>query len=259
MDLGLVGKRAWVLGASKGLGRAIAGQLIAEGASVAISARPGGGLQDAAAALPAEAVPLDVSAGQEAIKDASDDVVASLGGLDVVVVNHGGPAPGGFDTIQDAEFATAFDLVLASAFRVTKAVVPHLRKSGGGVILYVTSTTTKEIIPNLFLSNTMRAGVVGMMKTFSRQLAGDGIRLLCVAPGRIATDRALSIDSSVAVSTGTTAEEVRKKMEASIPVGRYGQPREFADVVAFLCSERASYVTGCSVVVDGGALMGVLS
>jgi 3-oxoacyl-[acyl-carrier protein] reductase len=259
MDLGLQGKRAWVLGGSKGLGRAVAEGLSAEGARVAISSRSGRGLETTAAEVNALPVPLDIAQGAGLIAQACAQVAEGLGGLDIVVVNHGGPMPGGFDAIDESAFGEAFDLVLGSAFRVTKAAVPYLRQAGGGVIAYVTSTATKEIMPNLFLSNTMRAGVVGMMKTFSYQLAGDGIRLLCVAPGRISTDRSRSIDTAAAQREGTTETDVRRRSEQAIPLGRYGQPREFGDVVAFLCSARASYVTGCSVVVDGGALKGLLS
>jgi 3-oxoacyl-[acyl-carrier protein] reductase len=204
-------------------------------------------------------VPLDVSHGRAAIEAASATAANALNGLDVVVVNHGGPPPGGFDAVDDATFGAAYELVLASAFRVTKAVVPYLRKAGGGVILYVTSTTTKEVVPDLFLSNTMRAGVVGMMKTFSRQLAGDGIRLLCAAPGRLATERTENVDVAVAKRTGQTAEEVRRASERAIALGRYGAPEEFANVVTFLCSAKAAYMTGCTVVVDGGMLAGLLS
>ena len=178
MDLGLQGKRAWILGASGGLGLAIATELSAQGARVAISSRSMERLSRAAENIAATPVPLDVSGGSGAVESACAEVSDALSGLDIVVVNHGGPHPGGFDAVDDIQFAAAYELVLASAFRVTKASVPHLRRAGGGVIVYITSATTKEIIPDLFLSNTMRAGVVGMMKTFSHQLAADSIRLL---------------------------------------------------------------------------------
>jgi 3-oxoacyl-[acyl-carrier protein] reductase len=259
VNLDLEGKRAWVLGGSSGLGLAVAEALVREGAKVSVSARDGKRLATAAASIGAIPVPLDVAGGRAAIERACAQSSEVLTGLDIVVVNHGGPMPGGFDDIDDDGFEAAYQLVLASAFRVTKAAVPHLRKSGGGVVLYLTSTTTKEIVPNLFLSNTMRAGVVGMMKTFSRQLAGDGIRLLCAAPGRIATPRTVSVDEAAAKREGLDVEAVRRRSEGTIPLGRYGRPDEFGSVAAFLCSARASYMTGCSVVVDGGMLSGLLS
>jgi 3-oxoacyl-[acyl-carrier protein] reductase len=258
MDLGLQGKRAWVLGASSGLGLAIATELSAEGARVAISSRSIERLSSAAAAISATPIRLDVTEGHQAVESACKEVSEALSGLNIVVVNHGGPQPGGFDAVDDSQFSAAYDLVLASAFRVTKASVPHLRRAGGGVIVYVTSATTKEIIPDLFLSNTMRAGVVGMMKTFSHQLGMESIRLLCAAPGRISTERAASVDAAIARREGRPIEAVRRSSETSIPLGRYGRPAEFADVVTFLCSDRASYMAGCSVVVDGGKLLGLV-
>lgn len=260
MDLGLSGKRAWVLGASSGLGRATAAALAAEGASVAISSRGEDKLRAAAGEIGAAAViPLDVAEGRAAIDAAAARAAEKLGGLDIVVSNHGGPTPGGFDDIDDDAFGAAFQLVLASAWRVTKATVPHLREAGGGVIVYVTSSSTKEVIPNLLLSNTMRTGVVGMMKTLSRELGPAGIRMLCAAPGRIATARVASIDAVTAQRQGITQDEARKAAEEEIPLGSYGDPQEFGDVVAFACSPRASYVSGTTLLIDGGKLMGVMS
>jgi 3-oxoacyl-[acyl-carrier protein] reductase len=259
LDLGLKGRRAWVLGASSGLGRAIATALSAEGARVAISSRSLERLQPVADEIGASAVPLDVAEGKAAIDGACERVVRELGGLDILVSNHGGPPAGTSGDIDDGTFVQGFELVLASAYRLTMSALPHLRQAGGGVVVYLTSTSTKEVIPNLLLSNTMRAGVVGMMKTLSRELAGDGIRLLCAAPGRFATDRVASLDAFTAQRQGKSPEEVRKGAAAEIPIGRYGDPREFGDVVAFLCSDRASYMTGCTVVIDGGKLWGVQS
>jgi 3-oxoacyl-[acyl-carrier protein] reductase len=260
VDLGLQGKRAWVLGASAGLGKATAAALAAEGARVVVSSRNTDRLQAACAEIGAlNAVPLDVAEGKQAIEGACEAASEQLGGLDIVVSNHGGPPTGTFDDIDDAKFAAAFELVLASAFRVTKAALPHLRSAGGGVIAYVTSSSTREVLPNLLLSNTMRTGVTAMVKTLSRELAPDGVRLFCAAPGRISTERADSVDTFNAERQGTTFEEVRAAMAREIPLGRYGEPREFGDLVAFLCSERASYVTGVTALIDGGRLWGVAS
>jgi 3-oxoacyl-[acyl-carrier protein] reductase len=259
VDLALRGKRAWVLGASAGLGRAIAGSLAAEGARLALSARDPEKLELLAAAIGGTVVPVDVAAGKDAVEESCQAVVRGLGGLDILVSNHGGPEAGSVDDIDDDAFVRGFELVLASAYRLTKAALPHLRQAGGGVIVYVTSSSTKEVIPNLLLSNTMRAGVVGMMKTLSHELGGDGVRLLCAAPGRFSTERVASLDAIVAARQGKTLDQARKANEAVIPAGRYGDPREFGDVVAFLCSERASYLSGCTVLVDGGKLRGVQS
>jgi 3-oxoacyl-[acyl-carrier protein] reductase len=260
MDLGLKGKRAWVLGASAGLGRGVATALAGEGGRVALSSRDEQKLIRVSEEIGAEAVvSLDVAEGKLAIEQACDQVVSKLGGLDILISNHGGPPAGSADDIDDEAFIRGFELVLASAYRLTKAALPHFRQAGGGVVVYVTSSSTKEVVPNLLLSNTMRSGVVGMMKTLSRELGGDGIRLLCTAPGRFSTDRVASLDASTAQRQGRTPEEVRESNQAMIPLGRYGYPKEFGEVVAFLCSERASYVSGCTVLVDGGKLLGVQS
>lgn len=249
-----------MLGASSGLGRATAAALAAEGARVAISSRTRERLQQTAQEIGATlALPLDVSEGKQAIDTACERVTAHLGGLDILVSNHGGPPAGLVDAIDDETFTAAFDLVLASAYRLTKAALPHLRNAGGGVIVYLTSSSTKEVIPGLLLSNVMRAGVVGLAKTLSHELGPDGIRVLCVAPGRLATDRLISLDEFTARRQGRTAGEVRNDAEASIPLGRYGRPEELGDMVAFLCSERASYVSGITVTVDGAKMVGVLS
>jgi 3-oxoacyl-[acyl-carrier protein] reductase len=260
MDLSLQGKRAWVLGASAGLGRAVATALAAEGARLALSARDPQRLQSVAREIGGAAVaPLDVAVGKPAIDEACEEVVRQLGGLDILISNHGGPAAGTANDIDDDAFIKGFELVLASAYRLTQAALPHLRQAGGGVIVYVTSSATKEVIPNLLLSNTMRSGVVGMMKTLSRELAADGIRLLCAAPGRFSTERVASLDALAAQREGRTSGEVRAANEAVIPARRYGDPKEFGEVVAFLCSERASYMSGCTVLIDGGKLWGVQS
>ncbi|MGH7883527.1 MAG: SDR family oxidoreductase [Candidatus Dormibacteraceae bacterium] len=237
MDLGLEGKRAWVLGASAGLGRAVAKALASEGARLALSSRSEQKLRVVAEEIGGAAVvPLDVAAGKQAIDQACEEVVRKLGGLDILISNHGGPPAGLATEIDDEAFVKGFELVLASAYRLTKAALPHLGQAGGGVIVYLTSSSTKEVVPNLLLSNTMRSGVVGMMKTLSRELAADGIRLLCAAPGRFSTDRVTSLDAFDAQRQGKTPEEIRTDHQAAIPFGRYGDPQEFGDVVAFLCS-----------------------
>jgi 3-oxoacyl-[acyl-carrier protein] reductase len=264
VDLGLEGKVAWVLGGSSGLGRASALALAAEGARLAISARDEGALEKAAGEIRAAtngdclAVPLDVADG-EAIEAAAARVVDGLGPVDVLVANAGGPPPGPFAAFDDDALYDAFTLTAASAWRLTKQVVPSMKERKSGCVIYVTSSSTKEVIPGLLLSNMMRASVVGMMKTISKELGPDGVRALCVSPGRIFTPRVAALDELRASAAGQEPAEARAESEAGIPLRRYGEPREFGEVIAFLASERASYVTGVNVVVDGGALNGVTS
>ena len=265
MDLGLQGKKAWVLGASSGLGRATARSLAAEGAALAISARGEESLVATAeeiketAGTPCMPVPLDVS-DLGAIDAAARRVHDELGPVDVLVVNAGGPPPGTFDAFDGHQpIEDAFNLVTASAWHLTKSVVPQMKERGSGVILYVTSWSTKEPIQGLLLSNMMRAAVVGMMKTVSKELGPHGIRMLCVAPGRIETPRLQALDELTAKADDKTVDDVRAASHAQIPLDRYGQPHEFGDVVAFLASDRASYLSGITVLVDGGMLNGLLS
>jgi 3-oxoacyl-[acyl-carrier protein] reductase len=264
VDLGLDGKVAWVMGASSGLGRSSALALAREHAAVALSARRAGELDAAAAAISSEtgsrcaAVPLDVT-DADAIGAAHERVTSELGPVDVLVANAGGPPPGGFGDHDAGSLGAAFTLTAASAWHLAQAVVPAMKERGGGCLVFLTSSSTKEVIPGLLLSNMMRAAVVGMAKTLSKELGPHGVRVVCVAPGRIETARLEALDADAARRSGTPVQEVRAANHARIPLSRYGRPQEFGDVVAFLASERASYVSGVSVVVDGGMLNGVLS
>ena len=260
MDLQLRDKVAWVLGASSGLGRASAESLGREGALVAVSARRAGPLDEVVETVGsgAVAVPLDVT-DSAAIETAAREVASRLGAIDILVVNAGGPPPGGFEATGADGLARGFDLTLASAWHLAKQVVPAMKTLGRGCVIFITSSSTKEVIPSLLLSNMMRAAVVGMAKTMSKELGPHGIRVLCVAPGRIETPRVVSLDENAAETSGRGVAEIRSESEARIPLGRYGRPHEFGDVLAFLASERASYVSGVTVTVDGGALNGILS
>ena len=263
MDLGLRGKVAWVIGGSSGLGRASAEALAAEGARVAVSARGTDALEEVADGIRAAgaesvAVAVDASDGN-AIEAGARRVVDELGPVDILVANAGGPPPGPFAAFDDDALYDAFTLTTASAWRFAKQVVPSMQARRSGCLIFITSSSTKEVIPGLLLSNMMRAAVVGMMKTLSKELGPDGVRALCVVPGRIFTPRVEALDALRAGSSGRDPAVVRAESESAIPLGRYGEPREFGDVVAFLASERASYVTGVNVLVDGGALNGVLS
>jgi 3-oxoacyl-[acyl-carrier protein] reductase len=264
VDLELDGKVAWVTGASSGLGRATAEALAREGTAVGMSARQSDLLAKEASSLSERtgsrcvAVPLDVTDGN-AIAAAAERVAAELGPVDILVANAGGPPPGEFATLGEDHLVAAYNLTTASAWRLTDAVLPAMRARGSGCMIYLTSSSTKEVVPGLLLSNMMRAAVVGLAKTVSKEAGPDGVRVLCVAPGRIETARLQSLDRRAAERSGKDIEDIRRAIQERIPLGRYGSPEEFADVVAFLASPRASYVSGISVLVDGGMLSGLLS
>lgn len=260
MELGLEGRVAWVLGGSSGLGLASAISLAREGARVAISSRRDEHIEAAGTRIQGNHVGVvcDVT-DRESIEGAHRKVVEQLGPVDILLSNSGGPPAGTFTDHDDVSLHGAYELLVASAWRLTKTVLPGMLDKGRGVLLYVTSSSTKEPIPGLLLSNMMRPAVVGMAKTLSKELGPRGIRVLCVTPGRIATPRVEELDHKRAHTSGKSVEQIRRQSETSIPLGRYGVPTEFGDVVAFLASDHASYMTGTSVVVDGGHLNGLLS
>ncbi|MDO8506321.1 MAG: SDR family oxidoreductase [Candidatus Limnocylindria bacterium] len=264
MELGLTGKSVLVAAASKGLGRATAEEFAREGARVAMCSR-----EEAAITKAAEEI-ARVTGNRSVLPIAADlatgegcgafvqTALGAYGAIDVLVVNAGGPPPGRFDDLDDAAWQKAFDLTLMSAVRLTRLVLPQMRKQKSGSIVYSTSTSVKQPTQylTLILSNALRASVHGMAKTLSSDLAKEGIRVNAVQPGRIATDRLIQLDTDAAKRQGTTPEAVRKKFEETvIPMGRYGRPEEFAAAVVFVASPRASYITGVSLQVDGGMLM----
>jgi 3-oxoacyl-[acyl-carrier protein] reductase len=251
MDLGLDGLRALVGGASSGLGRAIATQLSDEGARVALAARAGPRLEDAAAATRGLAVPADLST-PDGPAGAVVTAVAALGGLDLLVINSGGPPSGTFADLDEATWAAAIDGVLHAALRLTRAALPHLQGSPAPAILIVLSSTVREPIPNLTTSNVLRPGLAGLVKTLSSEIAP--IRINGIAPGRVSTDRIAQLDGQRAEATGRPIEEIRREQIARIPLGRYGDPAEIGRVGAFLLSPAASYVTGAIVSIDGGMI-----
>jgi 3-oxoacyl-[acyl-carrier protein] reductase len=243
MDLGLHGRTAIVAGASSGLGLASAEALSDEGANVTMFARRREELERESNRLGALAVRGDVTNATDLTR-AVELTVQAFGGIDIVVWNSGGPPPGTASEITDDQLESAFELLLAPAIRLVRDCLPQLRQSAGGRVILITSGTVKEPSPHLALSNAFRPGLTGWAKSLARELGPEGITVNCVAPGRIDTPRMTEIYGA----DGPPAEEI-----AQIPLGRLGSPREFGDVVCFLASDRASYVTGATVLVDGGA------
>ena len=253
MDLGLKGRSALVTAASKGLGRACAAALIEEGADVFISSRDAASIEGTALQINAAGwLASDVSkpGEPEAVVEAA---IRQLGGLDVLVINAGGPPPGTFQTTPLEMWDVAFQLTLMSAVRLIRAGLPHLKRSDQGRIVCITSISVRQPIPNIALSNSMRAAVTGLAKTLARELAPDRITINCLAPDAILTDRTRAL----AVAAGVDPEERIKQQSAAAPMGRLGDPAEFGAACAFLCSKQAGYITGQTLGIDGGALLGV--
>ncbi len=251
MDLGLDGARALIGGGSGGLGGAIADVLRAEGATIGLVARPGERLDVAAARLEALAVPADLST-PDGPAVAVDTAVAAFGGLDLLVVNSGGPPPGRFEDIDDAAWQSAIDGTLWSAVRLLRAAVPHLLAGREPAILVILSSSVREPIPGLTTSNALRPGLVGLIKSLVEEIVP--VRINGLAPGRFDTDRITQLDTARAATTGLSVEEVRRRTIERIPLGRYGDPLELGRLGAFLLSPAASYVSGAIVPVDGGMI-----
>tara|TARA_X000000368_G_scaffold74586_1_gene54968 strand:+ start:343 stop:1134 length:792 start_codon:yes stop_codon:yes gene_type:complete len=259
MDLKLKGKVAMVAASSKGLGYGIAEALAQEGASLSIGSRTEKEIETVAEKLRREtgisvlANVLD-SSNPQSIQKWTDATIKEFKGIDKLVINAGGPPAGKFEDFSDEDWQEAFELNLFSAIRMIRAALPSMRKRGGGSVLTVTSMSVKEPIDVLILSNVMRSGVTSLVKSLSAQLASDNIRLNNLMPGRINTDRIRSLDSMNSEKMGVSIEQIQEASYNNIPMGRYGTIEEFGRCGAFLLSDAASYITGSSLAVDGGAL-----
>lgn len=256
MDLGLAGKNALVLGAGGGLGRAIALSLAREGASVALAGRRIEPLEELAADIrsrgtPAIPVIWDFS-DLDAIERVTSTVENTLGPIDILINNTGGPPPGPASGQPIAEWHKQFQAMVLSVIAMTDRVLPGMKARRFGRIITSASSGVIAPIPNLGLSNALRASLVGWSKTLAREVARDGITANVLVPGRIATDRIAFLDRKKAEREGKTVEAVEAESLAQIPAGRYGSPQEYADMAAFLASERAGYITGSVIRVDGG-------
>ncbi len=258
MDLGLSGRPALVAAASRGLGLAAATSLAREGARVAVCSRRREAAEAAAAGIreatggEAIAIQADVSRAEDAVRFVREGAEA-LGGCQVLVANAGGPPPGATMDFTDEDYLKALDLNFLSVVRMAREALPHMREAGFGRIVCISSSSVKEPIPGIALSNAARAATTGFLKTLAREVAAEGITVNAVLPGRILTGRMREL----ATAAGRSVDDEVAAQAADVPMGRLGDPQELGDVVAFLASERASFLTGVMLSVDGGLLHGL--
>ncbi|MEP7134250.1 MAG: SDR family oxidoreductase [Chloroflexota bacterium] len=263
MDLGLKDKRALITGSSRGLGYATALQLAREGCMVAVNGRDEGKVKAAAEKVNKETGTHVVGIAGD-VSDASttealiESTVAALGGLDILITNAGGPPAGSFESFDEVAWQKAVDVSFMSHVRLIRAALPHLRKSSASSVLTVTSFTVKQPLSNLVLSNSVRLATIGLTKSLALELGKDGIRFNSILPGWTETERVQDLMAFRAKNNQTTVDEEILKLTSDIPLGRIGQPEEFANVATFLVSSAASYVNGIMLTVDGGIVKGTL-
>lgn len=261
MDLGLTNKVALVIASSQGLGKAVAKELVKEGAHVMLTSRSEDKLAEVKEELEAlhagkvAYFPCDITQVED-IQKLVERTHAVFGKIDILLNNAGGPPSGKFDSFSDEVWQQAFELNLLSYIRIIREVLPDLRKEGGRIV-NIASTSVKTPLPNLVLSNTFRNGIVGLSKTLADELAPDNILVNVVAPGKIATDRLKYLNEANAKAKELTVAEADKAAIAAIPLGRYGTPEEFAKAVVFLLSDANTYITGSTLYVDGGAVKAI--
>jgi 3-oxoacyl-[acyl-carrier protein] reductase len=263
MDLGLRGKTAIVAAASQGLGKGVARAFALEGANVVMFSRDQAAIQAAArevqdaAGEGAQVVALVADVTQAAdLERVVSTTVERFGGVDILFNNAGGPRPGTFDSLTDDDWQAAFELNLMSAIRLTRLCLPHMRAKHWGRVITSTSSSVKQPLPTLMLSNAVRSATTAWSKTLSDQVAAYGITVNTLAPGRIDTERIRQIDDDLAQRQGRTREDVTRDSLNTIPLRRYGRPDEFGAAAAFLASEPAAYITGVTLLVDGGLFRG---
>lgn len=262
MNLGLSGKAAIVAASSKGLGYAVAHALASEGCRVCVSSRTADAAVAAARAIAADTGAETLGLACDVTKAADcerlvHEVARQWGGTDILINNSGGPAPGPFDAADENAWQAAIDSTLMNVVRLSRLCIPHMKKQKWGRIITITSTSAVQPIDNLMLSNALRGAVHGLSKTLATELGPHGILVNCVLPGMHATDRLTHLSEARAKASGLTSAEEYAKLSQAIPLGRLGDPNELAAAVAFLASERASFITGTSLVVDGGATRGL--